>query len=284
MDAHRRSDTGRTTTWVLLGLLLAQTGWSLYPWVRQRLLSLEETPPVRGERLAATLGCFTCHGPGGTGGIANPTRTTADGKNWRTLGSEGEVPAFTEQTQMMYVKTTDDLREYILDGAPKRRRDDPDYKAKIEAAALRMPSYRDRISAAQLDDLVVYLRANSGQIVPEEKAAVRGSDLALELDCFGCHGPMGAGGLPNPGSFKGYIPGFWGADFEELVQSDEELETWIEDGQITRIAEHPIGRHFFEGQKVKMPAYEQFVQPADIKALAAYVRWLRSEEWRAQLR
>ena len=95
---------------------------------------------------------------------------------------------------------------------------------------------------------------------------------------------MGAGGQQNPGSFKGYIPGFWGADFEELVQSDEELEEWIEDGKIDRIAEHPIGKHFFEGQSVKMPAYEDYVQPADIKALAAYVRWLHSDGWRTQLR
>ena len=275
---------GQKATWMLLALVVAETGWLAFPTVRARVLTLEETPTVRGERLATGLGCFTCHGPGGTGGVANPTRVTADGKNWRTLGSEGEVPAFTEQTQMMYVKTTDDLREYVLDGAPKRRRDDPEYRQKMEAAALHMPSYRDRVSTAQLEDLVAFLRASSGQIFPEEKEAAKGGELALELDCFACHGPMGAGGQQNPGSFKGYIPGFWGADFEELVQSDEELEEWIEDGKIDRIAEHPIGKHFFEGQSVKMPAYEDYVQPADIKALAAYVRWLHSDGWRTQLR
>lgn len=271
-------------TWLLMALVLAETAWLVYPLVRPRVLSLEDTPAVRGEKLASELGCFTCHGPGGVGGVANPTRETKDGKTARTLGAEGEVPAFTEQTQMMYVKNADDLREYILDGAPKRRRDDPEYKAKIEGAALRMPAYRDRITAAQLEDLVVYLRASSGQIFPEDKDAARGGELAMELDCFACHGPMGAGGMSNPGSFKGYIPGFWGNDFAELVQSDAELEEWIEDGQIKRIAEHPIGRRFLEGQAVKMPAYEHFIQPADIKALAAYVRWLNSEAWRAQLR
>src|SRR5262245_23554779 len=96
---------GRATTWVLLVLVLGQAAWLLYPALRRRGLSLEETPAVRGERLAASLGCFACHGAGGAGGTANPTVTSGEGKTWRTLGSEGEVPAFTEQTQMMYVKT-----------------------------------------------------------------------------------------------------------------------------------------------------------------------------------
>jgi mono/diheme cytochrome c family protein len=51
------------------------------------------------------------------------------------------------------------------------------------------------------------------------KANARGADIAIEHDCFSCHGPLGAGGVPNPGAFKGYIPGFWGADFDELVQN-----------------------------------------------------------------
>jgi mono/diheme cytochrome c family protein len=284
MLGPRSGATGRATTWMLAALLAAQSGWLLYPRVRAWALGHEETQVVRGERLATALGCFTCHGPLGTGGVANPTRSAADGKNFRTLGAEGEVPPFTEQTQMMYVKTTDDLREYILDGAPKRRRDDPEYRQKMEAAALQMPAYRDRVSAAELEDLVVFLRANSGQIIPEEKDANRGYELALELDCFACHGAMGAGGLPNPGSFKGYIPGFWGADYDELVENREELVQWLADGKIARIAEHPIGRIYFEGQSVKMPAYGQFVQPADIQALVAYVEWLRSETWRSQLR
>lgn len=274
---------GRTTMWLLVALVVAETAWLAYPAVRRRVLSLEESPAVRGERLAQDLGCFACHGAGGNGGTANPTRVSADGKNARTLGAEGEVPAFTENTQMMYVKTTDDLREYILDGAPKRKREDADYRAKVEAAALKMPSYRGVVSATQVEDLVAYLRAASGQIAPEEKLVSRGADLALELDCFACHGPLGGGGVANPGSFKGYIPSFWGDDFDELVQNDDELRTWIEDGKLKRIAEHPIGRYFFEGQMLKMPAYEEYVQPADLDALVAYVRWIRNGAWRAKL-
>ena len=253
---------------ILAVVALLEAGWLLYPTVRFRLLALEETPAARGRRVAAQLGCFGCHGPAGTGGTRNPG------------SEEGTVPAFTERTQMMYVKTGDDLREYVLDGAPRRKREDPDYRAKMEAAALRMPAYRDVVTARELDDLVAYLRAASGQILPEQALAARGSELASELTCFACHGPLGAGGLPNPRSFKGYVPAFWGADFDDLVRDDAELRTWIAKGEIPRIAEHPIGGRFVRQQTIKMPAYGRFLPDPDIDALVAYVRWIRAGDWR----
>lgn len=265
--------------WMLLALLLAvvaaaQAAWLVWPWARELVSPSEETAAARGWKLAGQLGCFGCHGPDGIGGVANPG------------SKEGEVPAFTEQTQMMYVKGPQDLREYVLDGAPRRRLDDPDYVAQMQAAALQMPAYRGFVTDAQLEDLVVYLRATSGQLLPhgkDLKPQERGYELALELDCFGCHGPLGAGGVQNPGSFKGYIPGFWGEDFDELVADDAELRAWIADGRIPRIADHPVGGVFFERQRVKMPAYGRFLPAADIDALAAYVRWVRDGSWRPEL-
>lgn len=258
---------GRLLVVVFAVLGVIETAWLLYPHVRRRVLALEETPAERGHLLAKDLGCFTCHGPDGGGGTKNP-------------GSEEQaVPAFTEQTQMMYVKNTDDLREYILDGAPRRKREDADYQAEVEAAALRMPAYRDFVTGAQVEDLVAYLRAASDQVLPDDTLAVRGADVARELDCFSCHGPLGGGGVKNPGSFKGYIPSFWGADFDELVHDDEELRLWITKGEIPRIANHPIGSRFMKRQRVKMPAYERFVPDADVRALMAYVRWIRAGTW-----
>src|SRR2546425_6278227 len=154
MEGRRRRMRGGVLLRVLMGLTLAETTWLLYPVLRARILSVEETPAARGQRLAAALGCFACHGPAGSVGTRNPG------------SEEGSVPAFVERTQMMYVKTTDDLREYILDGAPRRKRDDADYRAKVEKAALRMPSYRRFVTARQVDDLVAFLRAASGQLLP----------------------------------------------------------------------------------------------------------------------
>jgi mono/diheme cytochrome c family protein len=258
----------RLLTRALVLLAIVESAWLAYPSVRARLLALEDTPASRGRRLAVRLGCFGCHGPGGMGGVKNPG------------SEEGEVPAFTEQTQMMYAKTAEDLREYVLDGAPRRKREDPDYRAKMEAAALRMPAFRAFVTAAEADDLVAYLRADSGMIHPDEPRAARGAELALDLHCFSCHGPLGAGGQPNPGSLKDYIPGFWDEDFDELVRDDEELRRWIADGRIPRISEHPIGGWFFRRQGIKMPAYGRFVSEDDVAALGAYVRWIRAGSWR----
>src|SRR5262249_52938257 len=207
---------------VLVLLVVAQGAWIAYPQVRDVLFPAEKTSAERGHEVAVWLGCFACHGPGGGGGVHNPG------------SKEGEVPAFTEQTQMMYVKTSDDLREYVLDGAPKRRREGPDYVAKMKGAGLHMPAYRGFVTAAQLEDLVAYLRATSGQVLPDEELAMKGADLAVELDCFSCHGPLGGGGMPNPGSLKGYIPSFWGQDFDELVLNDDELREWIAEGHLDR--------------------------------------------------
>ena len=87
----------------------------------------------------------------------------------------------------------------------------------------------------------------------------------------------------EPGSFKGYIPGFWGDDYDELVRSDDELRQWLADGHIPRITEHPIGGWFFRRQAAKMPAYGRFLAPEDIAALGAYVKWIRAGSWRAKL-
>ena len=253
---------------LLITLALAESAWLGYPVVRARILALEETPAERGWRVAASLGCFGCHGPDGNGGTRNPG------------SEEGTVPALTGQTQMMFVKTADDLREYVLDGAPRRKREDPDYRARMETAAIRMPAFRGHLSAAELEDLVTYLRAVSGQVLPEEALAARGAELAAELGCFACHGPLGAGGMPNPGSLKGYVPGFWGADFDDLVRSDDELRQWIAEGEIRRITEHRISAFFFRRQVIKMATYGRVVAPDDVHALAAYVRWIRAGAWR----
>lgn len=256
-----------TIVLVLAGAQGARLAWSAG---RTLVLRPEDTPAARGYRLAARLGCFACHGPAGGGGTANPG------------SEEGTVPPFTEQTQMMYARTPEALREYILDGAPAKRRADPDYQAQMDRAALRMPAYGSVLTSAQVDDLVAYLRAASGLLLPGEPMAQQGATLALQYACFECHGPLGAGGVENPGSFKGYIPAFWGEDFDELVEDDDELRRWIADGRIARIAEHPIGRIFFKRQKVAMPAYGRFLPPAEIDALVAYVRWIRNGSWRTE--
>lgn len=258
-------------TLVLIGLLMAQNLWWLYPRLEALVLQAQEDPAARGRVLAGQLGCFGCHGPDGVGGTPNP------GSRWET------VPGFGEQTLMMYAHTDDEVRQYIVDGAPAARREDESYREAMQAQALQMPAYRDFVSASELDDLVAYVRAASGMFTPPEgSAASRGAQLARDYGCAQCHGEMGVGGRPNPGSLKGYIPGFFGHDFADLVRDDAELHDWIAKGTIPRLQQTTLARYFLERQRLQMPGFERFLSPEQIADLAAYVRWLSQESWRDQ--
>jgi mono/diheme cytochrome c family protein len=253
---------------VLLLAVVAESAWLAYPFVRDVIVPPRTNPAQRGRGLAAALGCFNCHGPGGHGGVPNP-------------GSKGgEVPSFHQGTLMMYARTDDDIREYILDGAPAAKRARAEYRAEIAAQALRMPAYKSVLSTAQVDDLVAFLRAASGLLAPpDDSPAAKGADLAVGTGCFYCHGDMGIGGMPNPGSLKGYIPGFGGVDFAELVRNDDELRGWIGDGGIPRLRDDALAAFFLDRQRVQMPAYRDLLKPGDVEALVAYVRWLADGSW-----
>jgi mono/diheme cytochrome c family protein len=242
-------------------------GVLVYPWVRGLVLNIEVTPAERGYRVALRAGCFDCHGANGGGGVKNPG------------SKDDEVPGFSGGTPMMWVKSEQELREYILDGAPARKRANPEYRKQIEAQLLAMPAYRGHITAGELDDVIVYLRAVSGLIVPPDAVAAQGQELAYRFACFQCHGPMGAGMSENPGSLKGYIPGWWGNDFRDLVRNDDELRDWILAGEVPRLRDNAIANYFIRRQRVYMPAYRDFLTDAQLQALMRYVRWINAGEW-----
>ena len=259
----------RLATAVLLIVVALQSAYLAWPVARDLVMPPYASPADQGRALAEQLGCFTCHGPGGRGGVPNPGSTG------------GEVPSFHEGTLMMYAHDDQDLREYILDGAPARKLARPAYREEMAAQAIRMPAYRGVVSDRQVEALVAYLRAASGLLGPADEPAARGAELALANGCFACHGAMGSGGLPNPGSLKGYIPGFGGPDYDELVQTDEELRAWIADGGIPRLLEDRAARFFIDRQRIQMPAFGAHLSAAEIDALVAYVRWLAAGAWQA---
>jgi len=267
-NAIRSVATRRQRVWIVL--FAAITAVHFYPTVHDLALNVELTPAERGYRVATGAGCFDCHGADGTAGVKNP-------------GSEdGEVPGFSGGTPMMWAKSENEIREYILDGAPARKRTDPRYQRQMQAQLLTMPAYRGYLGSAEVDDLIVYIRAVSGLVVPADELAAQGQDLAVRLGCFHCHGPMGANGSGNLGSLKGYIPGWWGSDFRELVRNDNELRDWIRDGQIARLRDHPIAKYFIRWQRVSMPAYKTFLSDQQLQALMHYVWWVNDGAWQKQ--
>ena len=116
------------------------------------------------------------------------------------------------------------------------------------------------------------LAANAWE-TPEDPLAARGEEVARG-HCLNCHNAGGAGGLWNPGSITGRIPGWWGKDFEDLVRSEDELMEWIAEGRSRRVAELPLAQWFWKRQRIAMPAYRDRLSEEDRRSVAAYIRWL----------
>lgn len=219
---------------------------------------------VRGEAAAHEYGCFACHGPGGSAGIMNPG------------SAAGKVPGFDAGSMAMHVKSAAEFTEWILEGEPKRLAADEDEDG--DEGLVGMPAYKGVIRGLELADLIAYLKAVSGWTDPQRPLpdlAYEGKVLAERFGCFACHGPSGVGGVPNPGSYKGYIPGFVGEDYAELVRSSAELREWILEGRVARLWKNPLARLYLKRQKTQMPAYRGKLSEDEIEKLAAYIRWLR---------
>lgn len=243
---------------ILLLVLVVGVG-TLAVWyaaLRPKLTAVE-----RGRRLAEANGCFGCHGPEGSVGAANPGRTD------RTVPSYGSL--------MMYAKSKDEVREWIEDGVTESRAKSETWRKQRDQGTLRMPAYGERLASRKIDDLVAFVLAAAGEPVPEDSLVLYGRDRAAELGCTGCHGEGGRYGRPNPGSLKGYIPAWDGADFPELVQGRAEFDEWVERGVSRRFESNPVATYFLNRAAVRMPAFKRHLKPGDLDAMWAYVSWLR---------
>lgn len=103
-----------------------------------------------------------------------------------------------------------------------------------------------------------------------------GETLARKYHCFQCHGHMGQGGFANAGSFKGYVPGYFGDDFKILTRDadPESVRSWIVNGMDAAIVQDPvtgpIAQFFFWRQAVSMPSFKSL--PAEeVDILVNYV-------------
>lgn len=224
-------------------------------------------PVQRGWLVASQRGCFTCHGPGGLRGVPNPGHGL------------GDVPAFTDGLSRMDVRDDAEIREWILDGLPRRVREDPSQMAQRRGATIRMPAWRGLLGERELADLVAYVKAVSDFETPDEPRAAEGRRVAERTGCFHCHGPQGRGSMLGIRAFKGYIPAWDGADFGELVRSDAEIRSWILDGGTRRAYGNPVARWLMERQPIKMPAYRGRLTEQEVALLVDYIHWLRAHPY-----
>jgi mono/diheme cytochrome c family protein len=257
----------RRLTVVFVALLLAgAAGWAAIQSFRDANVGAVG----RGYRVADRSGCFTCHGSGGYRGMPNPGYGYQD------------IPPWSGGIVTMYVDKESEFREWILDGMPKRIRDDADELKARDKATILMPAFRGRFTEPQLRDLIAYVKAVADFDKPREKEdapAEAGRQVALKYGCFNCHGPQGRGSVANPGSFKGYVPGWDGADFPELVKSDAEFHEWVGEGRSKRFRDDKFASFFLDRAPVQMPAYGATATDAEISQLYDYVRWLRAHAY-----
>jgi mono/diheme cytochrome c family protein len=218
----------------------------------------------RGRRLAERTGCFACHGPGGQHGVANP------GRNDKT------VPDFDDDDMMMYAKSIQEVREWIEDGVSKTKSKSETWREQRKRGALKMPAFERRLDHRQIDDLVAYVAVMAEMNEPDDSLAHHGLERAEALGCVGCHGPGGRLAQRNPGSLKGYVPSWDGADFPDLVRSRTEFGEWVEHGVSKRFEKNALAMHFLRRAVLHMPAYGERLAPGDVDAIWAYVGWLRS--------
>jgi mono/diheme cytochrome c family protein len=213
-------------------------------------------PVQRGFATAQRHGCFNCHGPGGLSGFEGEPGIGGV----PALG--GELPARGPSEA--------EVRDWILEGTAGKAA-----AGEEPAALLRMPAFRGILSAREVDDVVAYVKAIGGADLPRDGLAADGHEIATRFGCFQCHGPGGRGDPPNPGSLKGYVPSWSGADFLELARDETETRAWVMDGAPPRLREHPVARFFLARQAIQMPAYRGRISDAQMEALLAYIRWLR---------
>lgn len=177
-------------------------------------------------------GCLTCHS------------RSAAGFRWRGDGASPESSA-------------------VIQDALKRGR------PAVPGMPGPMPAYGDRVGKGTLNRLRGGAEVAAGVTGWDMEPEVRiGVTIAGEMGCFDCHGPMGAGGVANPGSFSGRVPGFFGSSFDRQSGSLDGIEGVIRVGR-------PAQRAWWTPWKrpaLDMPAFGDRLDSTEIALLAHAIR------------
>ncbi len=243
-------------------LLLALAALPLTRWALRRR---ELNPVLRGRLLAQEQGCVTCHWPWAQREIPNP------GSRWSS------VPLLAHGNARMYAADRAEIEQFIRHGAPRAWLDDPAVVKRLDRQHLRMPAYDEQLADNEIADLVAFTSAVERVELPGGERAAEGRRLAWKHGCLVCHGVEGSGGLANPGSLGGFVPGFLGGNFTDLVRDQAEFREWIVDGKSHRLEANPILRFFLRQQRISMPAYGEMLSDEEIGAIWAWVVEMRGQ-------
>ncbi len=195
---------------------------------------------AEGAHLFVGFACAQCHGLDGRGGVSP------------------DVPALKDAARL----TPAELRVIIDHGLGESKNPTRPY----------MPVWGPIMSDHQITALVAYIRAGLPSVptatpvpVPTGQGLeVEGEALYTRYGCINCHGPNGAGGVPNPLSPDKSIPPLSGADFFKEFDTDQKILDVIRSGSV--IGRAPI---------VSMPHWGGIIPEQQLKALVAYIKTLR---------
>ena len=233
------------------------------PLTRWALFRRELNPILRGRLLAESRGCASCHWPYAQREIPNP------GSRW------GSVPLLAHGNARMYAEDRSEIEQFIRYGAPRAWLDDPAAAERLAAQRVRMPAYEALLSEAEIADLVAFTSAVERVELPGGETAGLGRSAAWKHGCLVCHGVEGSGGLANPGSLGGFVPGFLGGNFADMVRDEAEFREWIVDGRSRRLERNPLVRYFLGRQRISMPVYGEAVSDEEIDSIWQWVVEMR---------
>ncbi|MFQ5350478.1 MAG: c-type cytochrome [Thermoanaerobaculia bacterium] len=245
---------------LVAALLLALAALPLTRWALGRR---ELNPILRGRLLAAEQGCVTCHWPWAQREIPNP------GSRW------GSVPRLAHGNARMYAADRIEIEQFIRHGAPDAWLEDAGVRARLEGQLLRMPAYEGNLSDRQISDLVAFASAVERVELPGTEGATEGRNIYWKYGCGVCHGIEGSGGLANPGSLGGFVPGFLGDNFADMVRDEAEFREWVVEGGIDRLEGNPLIRFFLRRQRISMPAYGEILTDEQISSLWQWIEEMR---------
>jgi len=178
----------------------------------------------------------------------------------------------------------DDFRSWVLNGLPLSSVDSGGEASGVESHALQMPAYSTVVDEADAEDLHAWAliaghKTPSEEMVQANRVAA-GDALASKHGCYRCHGDLGQGGVPNPGSLTGEVPPLTGDEFDHLSNGGqpEAVEEWIRMGRSEAfLAGNPLapaGRWFMDRQLVQMPPYEEILNEEEIQILVEFCLYL----------
>jgi mono/diheme cytochrome c family protein len=232
--------------------------------VSSAIFSPESSPYTRGRTAAVELGCLACHASGAAPSLTvNPDEPSE--KIPPLIGCE---------------LTRKDFTTWVLKGRSDTAASGPLPVEGGDVGAAVMPAYEDELDEDDVEDIRAWTRIAGHEPPGAPRASdtriLKGERLASAHGCFHCHGPLGQGGVKNPGSLTGQIPSLTGEEFKHLCDESDPLavEEWIRRGRSERFLDgsplRPIGRWFMDRQLTKMPAYDLVLTDEEVDLLVEY--------------